>query len=129
MRYLLDTHTLIWMREGNSRLRRSKWEPLWNDPANEVYFSIVNLWEIAIKRALGKLTLEDGLEDFSQALQIAHGFRLLPVEVHHLSRLESLPPHHGDPFDRLLIAQAIELAAQAVTDDPLWKKYAVKCAW
>ena len=58
MRYLLDTHTLIWTREGNPRLRRTKWEPMWNDPANEVYFSIVNLWEIAIKRSLGKLTLE-----------------------------------------------------------------------
>jgi len=117
------------MRDGNPRLRRTKWEPVWNDPANEVYFSIVNLWEIAIKRSLGKLTLEGGLEDFSRTLQENQGFRLLPVEVPHLSRLEALPPHHGDPFDRLLIAQALELAAQAVTDDPQWKKYAVKCVW
>ena len=129
MRYLLDTHTLIWMRDGNPRLHRTKWEPVWNDATNEVYFSIVNLWEIAIKRSLGKLTLEGGLEDFSRTLQDNQGFQLLPVEVHHLSRLETLPPHHGDPFDRLLIAQALELSAHAVTDDPRWKKYAVKCVW
>jgi PIN domain nuclease of toxin-antitoxin system len=117
------------MREGNPRLRRAKWEPVWSDPANVVYFSIVNLWEIAIKRSLGKLELEGSLEDFSQALQGQQGFRLLPIDVPHLSRLETLPSHHGDPFDRLLIAQALELGAHAVTDDPQWRRYAVKCEW
>ncbi len=117
------------MRENDPRLRRTKWEPLWDDPANEVYFSIVSIWEIAIKRSLGKLAFEGGLEEFSRALEVHQGFRLLSLDVPHLSRLEKLPRHHNDPFDRLLISQAIELSAQAVTNDAQWKRYAVKCVW
>ncbi len=129
MRYLLDTHTLIWMREANSRLDRSKWEPVFADPDNEILFSKASLWEIAIKRSLGKLKLEGSLEDFVYSFQEEAGFRLLDLEVSHFSRLETLPQHHGDPFDRLLIAQAIETGAIAVTDDASWKKYKVKVRW
>lgn len=129
MRYLVDTHALIWMREGNPRMNRSKWEPVFFDPTNEIFFSHVSLWEIAIKRSLGKLDLEGSLEDFERGLLLDYGFSLLPLEVCHFTRLERLPHHHGDPFDRLLIAQAMEIGAIAVTDDAAWKKYRVKSRW
>jgi PIN domain nuclease of toxin-antitoxin system len=129
VRYLLDTHTLLWMRAGNPRLSRERWEPVFFDPSNEVFFSPVSLWEISIKRSLGKLSLEGSLGDFALSLRESYGFAMLPLEVPHISRLESLPHHHGDPFDRLLIAQAIESGAIAITDDAIWKKYKVKIRW
>ncbi len=129
MRYLLDTHALIWMRDGNPRMNRTKWEPEFFSDANEVHFSHVSLWEISIKRSLGKLSLEGSLADFEKGLRETYGFTLLPLEVSHFTRLESLPYHHSDPFDRLLISQAIEEGAVAVTDDAAWKKYRVKNRW
>lgn len=129
MRLLLDTHVLIWMRNHDARLSRAKWEPVFLDPDNEILFSVVSLWEIAIKRALGKLALEGGLTDFARQLEDQHGFSMLPLEGSALDRLDKLPPHHGDPFDRLLIAQAIEEGAVAITNDRNWLRYAVKTRW
>jgi len=129
MRYLLDTHTLIWLRENNPRLDRTKWEQVLFSPDNEILVSTISLWEITIKKALGKLDFEGPIEEFAATLESALGFRILPVESPHLGRLSRLPPHHGDPFDRLLIAQAIEEKAVAVTDDKNWKKYPVKIRW
>ncbi len=129
MRFLLDTHILLWMRLNDPRLDRARWEPILFDSANEVFFSIVSIWEIAIKRGLGKLKLQGTLEEFSRSLVTVQGFQILPIEVTHLARVEKLPLHHRDPFDRLLIAQAIELGATAITDDSDWKKYPVKIKW
>ena len=125
-RYLLDTHVLIWMREDDKRLNRKRWEPILFDRTNEVLFSTVSLWEIAIKRALGKLRLEGDLGDFSRTLETNHGFRRLGLEVPDLCRLEKLPGAHADPFDRLLIAQCLENSAIAVTNDPKWRRYPVR---
>jgi PIN domain nuclease of toxin-antitoxin system len=127
--YFLDTHVLLWMRENDPRLDRKKWEPLLLSGEHEVCFSLASLWEIAIKRSLGKLRLEGSLEEFADTLESVQGFTLIPIEVNHLARLESLAPHHRDPFDRLLIAQAMELGAVVVTDDPVWKKYPVQVTW
>jgi PIN domain nuclease of toxin-antitoxin system len=129
MQYLLDTHVLLWMRENDPRLKRKKWEPVFYDEGNEILFSVVSIWEIAIKRRLGKLKLEGSLEDFSRTLQTDHGFHLLSLEVIDISRVEKLPHSHRDPFDLLLIGQAIERGATAVTNDPRWKQYPVKTAW
>lgn len=126
IRYLLDTHVLIWMRENDRRLDRTKWEPIFFNGTHEIVFSTVSLWEIAIKRTLGKLTLEGDLADFSQTLESRHGFRKLGLDVPDLCRLEKLPRHHADPFDRLLIAQAIEHGAVAVTNDSKWRPYPVR---
>jgi PIN domain nuclease of toxin-antitoxin system len=128
-RYLLDTHTLIWMRNNDRRLDRNKWESIFFGGDHEIFFSIVSLWEIAIKRALGKLTLEGDLIDFSRTLEDHHGFCKLEIDVTDLCRLETLPMHHTDPFDRLLIAQAIEHGAIAVTNDPKWRRYSVRTAF
>jgi len=129
MRYLLDTHTVLWMRENDPRLSRSKWEPLLYSPDNEVLVSMASLWEMTIKQSLGKLTFEGSITDFAADLEQQHGFTLLGVSSPHLQRLAPLPHHHRDPFDRLLIAQAIETNAITVTNDRNWKKYRCKVQW
>jgi PIN domain nuclease of toxin-antitoxin system len=129
VRYLLDTHTLLWMRENNPHLNRTKWEPVFFSDENEILVSIVSLWEMTIKRSLGKLDFGGSLEDFAADVTIEHGFTLLPVSPNDLDRLATLPHHHGDPFDRLLIAQTIEHGATAVTNDRHWKKYRCKVQW
>ncbi|NJL70299.1 MAG: type II toxin-antitoxin system VapC family toxin [Candidatus Competibacteraceae bacterium] len=126
MRYLLDTHILLWMRHADRRLSRERWEPVFYDSENEILFSLVSIWEIAIKRSLGKLDLDGELEDFARTLATEHGFRQLPVRLDEICRLESLPAHHRDPFDRLLIAQCIENDVVAVTNDPRWSAYPVQ---
>ena len=129
MPYLLDTHTLIWLREGNPRFSRKRWESVIYGGDHEIFVSIVSLWEIVIKRSTGKLEFNASMPEFSRSLREDHGFTILGVEVPHLVRLETLERHHGDPFDRLLIAQAIECNAIAITDDAQWKKYPVKLKW
>jgi PIN domain nuclease of toxin-antitoxin system len=126
MRYLLDTHVLLWMREEDKRLPKEKWEPVFFSGEHEILFSLVSIWEISIKRAIGKLRLDGATEDFARTLVTEHGFRQLPMELHEICRTEQLPMHHRDPFDRLLIAQAIEVGATAVTDDPHWRSYPLK---
>jgi len=125
MRYLLDTHVLLWMRENDPRLPKAKWEPIFFGGQHEILFSLVSIWEISIKRSIGKLKLDGATEDFARTLATEHGFQQLPLELHQISRTEKLPMHHRDPFDRLLIAQAIELSATAVTNDPNWRAYPV----
>lgn len=126
MRYLLDTHVLLWMREEDRRLSRQKWEPIFFSGEHEILFSLVSIWEISIKRRIGKLRLEGTTEDFTRTLVTEHGFHQLPLELHEICGTERLAMHHRDPFDRLLIAQAIEAGATAVTDDPSWEAYPVK---
>ena len=129
MRYLLDTHVLLWWRADDSRLPH-RWDPiLGNTEDHDITFSIVSLWEIAIKRALGTLELAVPMADFSRQLQEGHGFRQINIEPGELDRLHTLPQHHRDPFDRLLIAQALETGAIAITNDRHWKKYRCKVQW
>ena len=129
MRYLLDTHVLLWWRADDSRLPHRLDPILGNPEANDIVFSVASLWEIAIKRSLEKLDLEIDICDFSQQLQEGHGFRLIGIAPTDLDRLATLPHHHGDPFDRLLIAQALEQGATAITNDRHWKKYRCKVQW
>ena len=129
MRYLLDTHVLLWWRADDSRLPH-RWDKILGSTGeNDILISVASLWEIAIKQALGKLSLEISVSEFGQQLQEDHGFRLLGIEAAPLDRLAALPHHHRDPFDRLLIAQAIENSATAVTNDRNWKKYRCKVQW
>ena len=127
--FLLDTHVLLWWRQDDPRLPARLNSLLERRGGEEIYFSLVSLWEIAIKRSLGKLRLDGELGEFARDLQQKHRFRPLGLETQQLARLEKLPRHHGDPFDRMLISQALEMGATAVTDDPHWKKYALKLRW
>ena len=101
MRYLLDTHTLLWMRDNNPHINRAKWEPVFYSPGNQILFSVASLWEMSIKRSLAKLDFKGSIEDFASALQLKHGFDLLPVSSTDPDRVAMLPHHHRDPFDRL----------------------------
>lgn len=84
---------------------------------------------MTIKRSLGKLTFEGSISGFSRTMVERLGFQILPVDASHLQRLECLEYHHRDPFDRIMIAQALEMNAVCVTRDKLWSRYPVKVDW
>lgn len=120
-RLLLDTHALLWWDEGTlpaALVRRIQ-------RADDVYVSIATLWEIAIKAALGKLTVRGPLGDLIDD----NGFALLPIEPHHLDEVRVLPHHHRDPFDRVLVAQARSERLILVSRDPALEAYGVETTW
>lgn len=119
MRLLVDSHVALWWLGGSDRLGPECRRLL--ESADEVFFSAATSWELGIKRALGKLDFPDGLAD---AL-IASGFRELPISAAHGEVAASLAPHHRDPFDRMLIAQARGEALVLVTADRAVEPYEV----
>lgn len=122
-RLLLDTHSLLWVAEGGGRLRPNTLGAI-NDLANEVYVSAINIWEIAIKlTSRGRLPVDD--LDVVLREVVRYGFRELPVTFHHAEMAASLPLHHRDPFDRMLIAQAQAEGLTLVTDDSQIARYQV----
>jgi PIN domain nuclease of toxin-antitoxin system len=112
MRLLLDSHVVVWWSAYPGRLRASTREAI-ASPDNEVLLSAASVWELGLKIARGKLRLPDGYA----ARLIAAGLEELPVSIVHADRATTLPPLHGDPFDRLLIAQALEEGLVLVTSD------------
>lgn len=117
---LLDTHTLLWWIDDPNLLSGPARAAI-ADPSNDIVVSAVTCWEIAIKRGLGKLTAPVDLVALSRQC----GFRELPITIEHALVTESLPLHHRDPFDRLLIAQAIVETATVITRDPNFVTYGV----
>ncbi len=120
MRLLLDSHVLIWWLE-DPRLLSPKLRPLLQDPGNAAYFSPASIWELGLKMAKGKLRLPPHFAD----LLIADGFEELPVTTAHAQRTLTLPPLHPDPFDRLLIAQALCEGLVLATRDAYIPRYDV----
>ena len=120
MNLLLDTHVLLWWLENNRSLSKAARSAI-AQPSNLVFVSAVNALEITIKKALGKLKAPDNLEDEITA----NRFQSLPVTIAHALAVGKLPPHHNDPFDRLLIAQADVEGLTIVTHDARIKKYGV----
>lgn len=127
MSYLADTHALIWGLCAPERLS-TKARQLMESAAEPVYFSVASVWEISIKLSLGKLKLDATVREFVQA-QVRNGFQLLPIEVQHVARVAELPFQHRDPFDRLLIAQALESDLEIITADPAFDRYPVGTIW
>ena len=121
MGYLLDTHVFLWALSDPERIRGPVL-PILLNPAHPVYVSAISAVEISIKQSLGKLQAPDHLEKEIES----RGFRTLPVEYRHGSRLSRLPNHHPDPFDRILIAQAIEEGLTLITHDQKFRAYPVK---
>ena len=113
MRLLLDTHALLWWLADDAQLCQ-RVRDLIADPANDVLVSVVSLWEIQVKMRVGKLAAD--LRDILKEIE-AEAFDLLPISQAHLVRLGTLPTHHKDPFDHLLIAQAIVEGAVFVSED------------
>ena len=123
MNYLIDTHILIWHAENSSKLS-SRFADVLNNPSNDIVVSYASLWEIAIKQSLGKLNVSMTLSELENHLQ-ENLFTLLNTSVVQLERLQELPFHHNDPFDRLLIAQAQEENLIIITEDGNFKYYDV----
>ena len=118
MNVLLDTHVLIWWDEGR-RIAAAARQAI--EEADSVYVSAVSAWEVAIKTGLRRLrptrTVEEAASD--------SGFLELPVTFRHAERVTRLPPHHRDPFDRMLVAQAAVEELTLVTRDPVFARYGV----
>ena len=119
-RVVLDTHVFPWWLADDSSLG-SKSRALIADPDNQVYVSAATAWEISIKKALGKLKAPPDLD----AIVVDEGFDRLPISLFHAERAGDLPPHHRDPFDRMLIAQAQAEGLEIVTADEAISGYAV----
>ena len=126
MSYLLDTHTLIWFLENDPRLPSPTRTQIETTPT--VFVSIVSLWEIAIKANIGKLTLSFPFNTIAPNL-ITAGITQLPITFKDLEVYLSLPLHHRDPFDRLLIAQAIEYSLIFVSQDTQMDAYSIQRLW
>jgi PIN domain nuclease of toxin-antitoxin system len=121
LRLLLDSNALYWFVVEPERLDQRAFAAI-NDTANEVFFSAVNLWELAIKRAKGRIRFTD--QTMLDAVR-AQGFTELPVTTRYGLEAASLPPHHNDPFDRMLIAQARLEGLTLVTGDNVFWRYRV----
>lgn len=124
MKLLLDTHTLIWFLDGDDRLGQTAKRHLADD-SNRVLLSAAVVWEISIKRSLGKLAFPD---DYVERL-LGEGVQSLPISVAHAAKVERLPWHHRDPFDRMLVAQASVEGAAVVTRDKALAPYDVTLIW
>ena len=128
MKLLLDTHTLLWVLRDPERLSIAARTAL-SDPSNQLGVSIATLWEITIKIGAGKLILP-GSDVMLLAEQLdAFRIELLPILPAHLRTLQQLPLHHRDPFDRMLIAQAIAESMLLVSVDVQIRQYAVELLW
>ena len=125
MRVLIDTCVFLWMRAAPDRLAPDAREIL-ADRANDVLFSAVSSWEIAIKYSIGRLQLPEPPSDFVTERIASSGLTPIPVEHAHALRAASLPMHHKDPFDRLLIAQAADMQIPIVTDDHGFDPYEIE---
>jgi PIN domain nuclease of toxin-antitoxin system len=129
LRILLDTHAFLWWAsERGARLSERAREVL-ADGATDVAFSIASVWEIAIKAGGGRMVLPDAVERYVPDRLRHHGFDLLGVELSHTFRAGALPPHHRDPFDRMLIAQAQIEDLPILTADPAISRYDVETIW
>ena len=127
MKYLLDTHTLIWFLEGDQRLSTTATGIICNDDA-DIYVSIVSLWEMAIKISLGKLELSQSLDQIINKLP-QQNITLLPIQPAHVLAVLSLPFEHRDPFDRLLIGQALVENMKFISNEALFLRYSVDRVW
>ena len=126
MKYLLDTHTLLWFLSGDNRLRDRARE-LVKDSSNERFFSVASLWEIAIK--VDKLALTKPFNQlFPEQLEF-NGIKILNITVDSLTKLTVLPFHHRDPFDRLIIAQALVKELTIIGKDTAFDAYGVRREW
>lgn len=127
MRVLLDSQVFLWMTGESWRVPDRVRQEL--NLAEELYLSVVSEWELTIKHQIGKLELPRALSEIVRLQCDANGLRILPVVRDHVHQYSTLPLHHRDPFDRMLIAQAIAEDLTVVTADALFKHYPVKTAW
>ena len=122
MRLLLDTQIFLWFISGDARLP-AEWRDRIRDARNEVYLSVVSQWEVIIKHALGKLPMPHPPAHYLPTQRVRHQIASLLLDEARVSHLATLPPAHRDPFDRMLVCQAIEYGLTIVTVDPVFRGY------
>lgn len=128
MRLLLDTHVFLWWMAGDAKLSRTARTAIAN-AENEIFVSAVSGWEIATKVRLGVLTLPEPPDLFMLNALRGNAFGVLPITLAHTLHEFRLPPHHPDPFDRLLVAQAKVEEVALITDDTLVTRYNARTLW
>ena len=128
MRLVLDTHVWIWWIAEPERLSEQAVRMI-ESSENQVFISTASAWEISIKYSLGKIKLQTSIEDFFMSVVPKCDFSTIKVEFIHALRVASLPHHHNDPFDRLLIAQAQIEKMPIVTTDRKFSKYDIDIIW
>jgi PIN domain nuclease of toxin-antitoxin system len=128
MRILLDTCTFLWII-GDAPELSNRARELFIDPANDVFLSAVSAWEISVKHGLGRLPLPEPPEKFIPLQRERHGIEALPLEEEATLYLNRLPSSHRDPFDRMLICQAIVHGLVILTPDELITQYPVRSLW
>jgi PIN domain nuclease of toxin-antitoxin system len=127
MKYLLDTHTLIWFAAEDARVPPSITDVIARDPTITCV-SVASLWEIAIKLSTGKLELDGGLENLLDGMK-RNRLESLPIAPSHLVQVSRLPFHHRDPFDRMLVAQALADDLTLISADSQLDAYGVRRLW
>jgi PIN domain nuclease of toxin-antitoxin system len=128
VKLLLDTHTFLWLVGGDQRLSPKALRRI-RDVRNEKLLSIASVWEMAIKVGAGRLRLEVPLAEIIERGAVANGIGLLGIAKEHALAVIDLPTHHGDPFDRLLIAQALREDLTIVGSDAAFDDYAIRRVW
>ena len=128
MRLLLDTHAFLWFIAGSDRLSMPARAAI-EDAGNQGYISVASLWETAIKVGLGRLALAEPFDALIPAQIHDNGFMILPIDVLHVAAVSRLARRHGDPFDRMLIAQANVERMTVVTTDGAFEGYGVSTLW
>lgn len=128
MRVIADTHSFLWFIAGDARLSARARDVL-SEPRNDVAVSIASLWEIAIKVRVGKLRLERPFGELVPQQLARNAIRVLPIEIEHLVRISTLPMHHRDPFDRVVVAQSLEEHLPLVSTDDALDAYGIQRIW
>ena len=128
MRILLDTHALLWFRQGSAQLSASARGAI-EDSSIDLLLSVASLWEMAIKVNLGKLDLGTAYADYVQKCLAESDIAVLQAQPEHLNVLSELPHHHRDPFDRLMVAQCLSEGISIVSADPVFEAYGVARIW
>ena len=128
MKILLDTCTFLWANADPAKLSPLA-QRTWSDPDNELYLSVVSSWEIAVKNMSGKLPLADPVERYIPSRRAANRIASLELTEAATLQLAKLPPLHGDPFDRMLICQAIVSGMPILTPDDWITRYPVRTLW
>lgn len=128
MKLLLDSHTFKWWRDEPNKLSPTAFSEISNQK-NDVFLSVVTVWELQIKIGLNKFSIKGGLENAVKDESKINNFQILPVKLSHALYLENLPLHHKDPFDRLLISQAIVENISLISADTNFANYQVSLLW
>lgn len=126
MKLLIDTHAFLWWVGDDKRLSKRARRAI---ASGDCFLSMATAWELGIKASLGKLTLDRAAARFFEEEAISNRFSILAIQLRHIGKVEQLPHHHGDPFDRLLVAQASTESLAVVSRDEFFDAYQVQRVW